>query len=63
MLTLLSIAIFIVTLVQAIIGITINLLRIAYSHVKVINTKLKSKRGLKQLQSYKFEPHPDLNKD
>mgnify|MGYP006961061114 CR=1 FL=1 len=63
MLTLLSIAIFIVALVQAIIGITINLLRIAYNHIKVINTKLKSKRQLKRLQSFKFELHPDLNKD
>ena len=63
MLTLISIAIFIVTLVQAIIGITINPLRIAYSHIKVINIKLKSKRELKRLQSFKFEPHPELNKD
>ena len=63
MLTLLSIAIFIVTLVQAIIGITINLLSIAYNHIKVINLKLKTKRELKRLQSYKFELHPDLTKD
>lgn len=63
MLTLLSIAIFIVALVQAIIGITINLLSIAYNHIKTINTKLNSKRELKLLQSYKFELHPDLNKD
>ena len=63
MLTLLSIAIFIVTLVQAIIGITINLLSIAYNHIKVINLKLKTKRELKRLQSYKFELHPDLNKE
>lgn len=63
MLTLLSIAIFIVALVQAIIGITINLLSIAYNHIKVINLKLKTKRELKRLQSFKFELHPDLNKD
>ena len=63
MLTLLSIAIFIVTLVQAIIGITVNLLSIAYNHIKVINLKLKTKRELKRLQSYKFELHPDLTKD
>ena len=63
MLTLLSIAIFIVTLVQAIIDITINLLSIAYNHIKVINLKLKTKRELKRLQSYKFELHPDLNKE
>ena len=63
MLTLLSIAIIIVTMFKALIGITINLLSIAYNHIKVINLKLKTKRELKRLQSYKFELHPDLNKE
>ena len=63
MLTLLSLAIIIVTMFKALIGLSINLLQVIYAHASLALTRLKNKRALLQVKPYTFEIHPDLTKD
>ena len=63
MLTLLSIAIFIVTLIKAIIGLTINLLQVIYAHASLALSRLKNKQAILKIKPHTFELHPDLTKD
>ena len=63
MLTLLSIAIIIVTLIKAIIGLTINLLQVVYAHTSLALSRLKNKQAILKIKPHKFELQPDLTKD
>ena len=63
MLTLLSIAIFIVTILRASVNITINVLLALASYLTTALIKLKTKQTLRKLTPVKFELHPDLTKD
>ena len=63
MLTLLSIAIIIVTMFKALIGLSINLLQVIYAHASLALTRLKNKRTLLQVKPYTSEIHPDQTKD
>lgn len=63
MLTLLSIAIIIVTIIRASVNITINVLLALASYLTTALIKLKTKHTLRKLTPVKFELHPDLTKD
>lgn len=63
MLTLLSIAIFIVTILRASVNITINVLLALASYLTTALIKLKTKHTLRKLTPVKFELHPDLTKE
>ena len=63
MLTLLSIAIIIVTMFKALIGLSINLLQVIYAHASLALSRLKNKHALLKIKPHTFELHPDLTKD
>ena len=63
MLTLISIAIIIVTMFKALIGLSINLLQVIYAHASLALTRLKNKQALLKIKPHTFELQPDLNKD
>ena len=63
MLTLLSIAIIIVTMFKALIGLSINLLQVIYAHASLALSCLKNKQATLKIKPHTFELHPDLNKD
>ena len=63
MLTLLSIAIIIVTMFKALIGLSINLLQVIYAHASLALSRLKNKQAILKIKPHKFELHPDLTKD
>ena len=63
MLTLLSIAIIIVTMFKALIGLSINLLQVIYAHASLALSRLKNKQAILKIKPHTFVLHPDLTKD